>query len=298
METDTLALRTRLSLAVATVVGVAAAELGTFFCTNARLAITGMVTALLVLLPLAKIATAWMGARGGFLVGVTSLGCIPTAACFARWEARGLRSSPTSDFEDFALLVLLVGGFAAAATFAIRRSRTAFTKETRVAIGRSFAGALLMSVALLAWALLRAVRGSLESWPDPTTVIVAAGVGVALAIALGVAARGARARHEALAAGMPGVHRGDGWIELDDGAARVHRSELAGQREGSVVVLGWTKSPDQGYRGAQGSASDLTITFGTPEEIRDAGSTRAASLHAVGIAALAFSALPLVAATL
>ncbi|MDB5216667.1 MAG: hypothetical protein JWO86_4594, partial [Myxococcaceae bacterium] len=275
----------RLVLALTTVVGVAAAELGTFFCFNSPLATTGVLTSILVLLPLAWVATAWMGARGAFLVGVTSLGCIPTALIVGTWEARGFTSSPTSDFEDFSLLVLLVGGFASAAAFAIRRTRTALARTLCSTTRFAFLGALAVSAVLLAGALHRG---------GPTRVIVAGAVGIVLAIGLGIAARRARATHEGLASGVSGLHRGAGWLQLDDGGPPVHRPELAGSPERPVVVRGRTAIASQGYRGTPNADGDLAITFGTAESIRNAGASRAASHHAIGVAVLAFSSLSLV----
>jgi hypothetical protein len=292
VDNDAIALRPRLSLAIATIASVAAAELGTFFCFNARLAITGLLTSIFVVVPLARLATAWMGARGAFLVGVTSLGCIPTALIIGGWEARGFTSSPTSDFEDFSLFVLLVGGLAAAALFAIRRTRGELPKTLCSTTRRLFFGALVVAVVLVARALLRALQGSSGA---PLAVIVAGALGVALAVAFAVAARRARAEQERLASGVSGSHRGDGWLDFDDGAPPVHRPDLAGRRDGPVVVLGRTAMPSQAYRGTPSSDASLTVTFGTPDSIRDAGATRAASHHAVGMAALAFPVLPLVA---
>jgi hypothetical protein len=291
---DHVALRPRLALAFATIVGVASGELGVMFCFNARLAMTGLLTSTLVLLPLFVVAMARIGARGGFLVGLTSLGCLPIVAMFAQWEARGFRAAPTSDFEDFLLLVLLVGGFAVAARFAVRRTRTGFSTTLCTATRALFVAALVLSVVLLVGGIARAVRRPVEAPALPVGIIVAAAVGIGLAIAFGVAARRARATHEALASGVVGVHKGAGWLELDDGQPPIHRPDLASCPDGPVVVCGRTTTTTQGYRGTPNpEAASLTVTFGTPESIRGGGTSHAASQHAIAAAVLAFSVVPL-----
>jgi len=296
VDNPSVGLRARLSLAVATTVIVALAELGTFFCFPIHLGVAGLLT-VFVLMVLGGVATAWLGARGGFLIAVTSLGCIPATAILATWDLRRTLGhfQGSSDFEDLLVFLLLLAGFAASTNMAVRRSSDALAAPP--ATRRALLAALVIAVALGAGAV--SMRGSIQTAPSKdgdaaAVVIVAVWLGLVLASGLGIAARRTRLEHELLASGACATHTGNGWLAFNDGTPPAHRPELAGQPEGPVVVRDWAGTTGRGYRDAPTAGAPPTVTFGTPESIRSAGAWRAASQEAIGVAVLAFSLLPTV----
>ena len=123
--------RTRVFIGLAAVVSVAATELGTVFCFNTDMSMAGILT-IGVIFVLSRFAIARIGPRGGTLVAIASLGCIPATAIIAA-EAVQLslgRRLSTSDFEDFMVLLLLLGGFAVATTYAVRRAASYAPAQT------------------------------------------------------------------------------------------------------------------------------------------------------------------------
>jgi hypothetical protein len=298
VENAAISLRTRVSLGIATTISVASAELGTCFCFNIHLAIAGLLT-VFVILPLSWIATARMGARGGFLIAIASLGCIPATAIIATWELRRSLGHPqgSSDLEDLLVFLLLLAGFAMATTFAIRRSGTELTAPVGQATRRAFFAAIIIAVILISVAI--AMRRSIQVSPyneggAAVPVLAVAGAGLALAIGFGIAARRTSAKHEGLASGVSALHTGQGWLAFDDGTPPIHRPEFAARSEGPVMVRGWAGVASHGYRDPPAPDARLTVAFGTPESIRNAGTARAASYEVIGLAVLAFSVLALV----
>lgn len=85
------------------------------------------------------------------------------------------------------------------------------------------------------------------------------------ALAIAVARRRCRPAL-ALAAGRPGRHTGDGWIELDEGGAPIHSAAAAAYPVGAALSCVTSAASAGGYRNGGRSVAATQVGLGTPAQ--------------------------------
>jgi hypothetical protein len=97
---------------------------------------------------------------------------------------------------------------------------------------------------------------------------------------------------EERALGKTGTHRGEGWVDFDDGSAPLHSPEIMSRTLGRKVIVIGQSNAGGGYR--DGGAIGGQVIFSTPEELRESARASRTFAYAFVVGALGLGAAPLV----
>lgn len=266
--------RKSLLRAVAAAVVVLGCQLYPPFLSNTYGPLVGLVTAVAIL------AYGWR--FGGLVVGPVVLGLLPSITIIALWEVERAHHAfqGTSDLEDG--LVMVSFGVLGPAGIALATWLDGLTmNEVRFKRLRTFTR---YAPALVVWALVFNGMQRVHTWKIATgdaIVCALGGLGFLVLRALG---KRALKEEDVILAGIDAVHRGDGWIEIDE-PAPIHHPPLAGRPKGAVVVFGLSPSKESSsYREAP--PREFTVREGMKLTHLVAMRRRAASWMILGVAVL------------